>query len=115
MLGRDGSNCKRQYTLPLGSNSVCLRVPVVRIERFSPSSACKLLCAHGQYLFWRAFYINRGMSIVVVMQCRHKAVFRVKWNGIGAGPIPMSFIAINSGFSGKCQQGALHWIALYLP
>ncbi|MNF67762.1 hypothetical protein D3C84_495850 [compost metagenome] len=90
-------------------------MPVVRVQRLSPASVYELLRAHGQYLLWCAFHIDRGMSIMVVMQCRHEAVFSIKRNGVGAGPGLMIFFSIDSGLCGKCQQGTLHRIALYLP
>ncbi|MNH41092.1 hypothetical protein D3C79_1025240 [compost metagenome] len=52
---------------------------------------------------------------MIVMQCRHEAVFSVKRYGISAGPSPTIFISINSGFPGECQQGPLHRITFYRP
>ena len=49
-------------------------VPVLQVDTF----------AHPQHTLWRALHIDRGMSIMVVMQSRHKAVFGVKRNGISS-------------------------------
>ena len=89
-------------------------VPII-LPQGAQSSGILLIGTHRQHPFRRSLNINDAVTVVVVMQGGHEAMFGFEGNAVHAVKPFLFGDWIEAGLAGQGQQGAFGGIAFHPP